>query len=65
MIQDHIPKLSQRYCSPPKYRFHIKLLLIQSIGFQDNPTQDEESIVSNRIFGVGQLERVFSGICSY
>jgi len=42
-----------------KFRFHIKLLLTQSMGFQESPTMGEKSLVINKIFGNSELEKIF------
>lgn len=41
------------------YRFHIKLLIINSLGFYDNPIVEEKQFVKNKLFKNAEYFKIF------
>lgn len=43
-------------------RFHIKLLVLQQIAFQEQPTFDEKKVVEEVVFKNNMLQDTFSSL---
>jgi|GEM_PF-723701 len=59
--QDHVAyiKALEIILLSPKYRFHIKLMLLNLLGFEEAPTTQEKQLVKSRILPSKELKLPF------